>query len=90
MSLQQKLSLKLQQKMVLTPTLQQAIKLLQLTRLELQTEVTNELLENPVLEEASTTEETPQQTPEEAAAEETAPLDEFEENWVLFVEKYVK
>ena len=36
MTLNQKLSLKLQQRMVLTPTLQQAIRLLQLTRLELQ------------------------------------------------------
>ena len=54
MSLQQKLSLKLQQKIILTPTLQQAIRLLQLTRLELQQEVSQELQTNPVLEENTT------------------------------------
>ena len=42
----QKMSLQL----VMTPQLQQAIKLLQLSRLELSETVQNELLENPVLE----------------------------------------
>ena len=36
----------------MTPSLQQAIKLLQMTRLELQSVVTQELVENPILEEA--------------------------------------
>ena len=36
MALEQKLSLKLSQKLVMTPALQQAIKLLQMTRLELE------------------------------------------------------
>ena len=57
MSLQQKLALRLQQKIILTPTLQQAIRLLQLTRLELQEEVSQELQTNPVLEESATVEE---------------------------------
>ena len=43
--------LKLAQKLVLTPQLQQAIKLLQLTRLELREHISQELTENPVLEE---------------------------------------
>jgi RNA polymerase sigma-54 factor len=47
-----KQELKLAQKLVLTPQLQQAIKLLQLTRLELVEHINQELLENPVLEEA--------------------------------------
>ena len=51
MALEQKLSLKLSQKLVMTPSLQQAIKLLQMTRLELEAAVTQELVENPVLEE---------------------------------------
>ena len=51
MALEQKLSLRLAQKLVMTPSLQQAIKLLQMTRIELQTVVTQELVENPVLEE---------------------------------------
>lgn len=36
----------------MTPSLQQAIKLLQMTRMELETVLTQELVENPVLEEA--------------------------------------
>ena len=39
------------QTLVLTPSLQQAIKLLQLSRLELAEEISQELVENPVLEE---------------------------------------
>ncbi len=91
MSLQQKLSLKLQQKMVLTPTLQQAIRLLQLTRLELIQEASQELQTNPVLEEATTIEE-PVQTPaqelaaRETAAEEATPIERMEEK--IDVESY--
>jgi RNA polymerase sigma-54 factor len=47
-----KQELKLTQKLVLTPQLQQAIKLLQLTRLELVERINQELIENPMLEEA--------------------------------------
>jgi RNA polymerase sigma-54 factor len=42
MALEQKLALKLTQKLVMTPSLQQAIKLLQMTRMELETLVTQE------------------------------------------------
>src|SRR5436309_10742757 len=72
MALEQKLSLKLAQKLVMTPSLQQAIKLLQMTRMELDTLLTQELVENPVLEESSevTDEEAPR---EEAAAPEEKP-----------------
>ena len=41
---------KLAQQLVMTPQLQQAIKLLQLSRIELQEMVTTELEENPALE----------------------------------------
>ncbi len=51
MALEQKLALKLSQRLVMTPTLQQAIKLLQMTRLELQDVVNQEMVSNPVLEE---------------------------------------
>src|SRR5215207_4596144 len=57
MALEQKLSLKLAQKLVMTPSLQQAIKLLQMTRMELDTLLTQELVENPVLEESAETPE---------------------------------
>ncbi|MGE5345275.1 MAG: RNA polymerase factor sigma-54 [Acidithiobacillales bacterium] len=51
MALEQKLALRLSQRLVMTPTLQQAIKLLQMTRLELQDVVNQEMVANPVLEE---------------------------------------
>ena len=51
MALEQKLSARLSQRLVMTPSLQQAIKLLQMSKLELVEEVQQELLENPVLEE---------------------------------------
>ena len=52
MALELRQQLKLTQQLVMTPQLQQAIKLLQLSRLELMTVVQQELVENPVLEEA--------------------------------------
>lgn len=51
MALDTKLELKLAQKLIMTPQLQQAIKLLQLSRLELTQLIAQELVENPVLEE---------------------------------------
>ncbi len=53
MALEQKLHLKLSQKLIMTPSLQQAIKLLQLSKLELQEVLNQELLENPLLEETA-------------------------------------
>jgi RNA polymerase sigma-54 factor len=61
MALEQKLSLRLAQKLVMTPSLQQAIKLLQLTRMELETVLNQELVENPVLEEREETPESEEQ-----------------------------
>lgn len=51
MALELKQQLKLSQQLLMTPQLQQAIKLLQLSRLELVETVQRELLENPFLEE---------------------------------------
>ncbi len=53
MALEFRQQLRLTQQLVMTPQLQQAIKLLQLSRLELQDLVREEMLENPVLEDAS-------------------------------------
>jgi len=87
MGLEQKLHLKLSQRLIMTPSLQQAIKLLQLSKLELQEVLNQELLENPLLEEL--TEETKpeetesetaeQKTEEEAKTEETKEKDSFDE-----------
>src|SRR5690349_15937771 len=49
-----RLDLRLSQKLIMTPQLQQAIKLLQLSRLELQQSLTQHLLENPLLDEIQT------------------------------------
>jgi RNA polymerase sigma-54 factor len=72
MDLQHRLELKMLQKLILTPQLQQAIKLLQMPQLELSQTITNELVENPLLEEVA---EEPQG--EEAGAE--AEAEGFEE-----------
>src|SRR5438128_10199597 len=57
MAMEARLSLRQSQRVVMTPLLQQAIQLLQLSTLELQEVVQKELLENPLLEE---TPETPE------------------------------
>ncbi len=64
MALEQKLNLRLSQRLIMTPSLQQAIKMLQMTKLELQEEITQELTENPLLEEA-------QEVPSEAERQES-------------------
>src|ERR1700689_3359054 len=69
MALEIKQSLRLSQQLVMTPQLQQAIKLLQLNRMELQEVVTQELMENPVLEELTETPEGEHQTPTETPGE---------------------
>lgn len=71
MGLEQKLSLRLSQRLVMTPTLQQAIKLLQMTRLELSDVVNEELVANPVLEEREPEGEGPDEA--EAAGAEVSP-----------------
>lgn len=50
MALEQKLSMRMSQKLIMTPSLQQAIKLLQLTKLELSDVLTQELEQNPCLD----------------------------------------
>ena len=56
MMLQQKLQTRLVQKLILTPSLQQAIKLLPMTTLELSGMLNQEIVENPMLEEVPTEE----------------------------------
>jgi RNA polymerase sigma-54 factor len=70
MAISQKLELKLSQKLILTPQLQQSIKLLQLPQLELSQVLNQEVMENPLLEEVVEREsdyrdETPDQQREE-------------------------
>ena len=103
MALEQKLHLRLSQKLIMTPSLQQAIKLLQLSKLELQEVLNQELLENPLLEESA--EEAKQeeadveaqektQTEEEAKAAEPAPekeKDSFDEiDYDAYFQDYIE
>ncbi|MBL7714795.1 MAG: RNA polymerase factor sigma-54 [Bdellovibrionales bacterium] len=53
MAFELKQSLRLSQQLVMTPQLQQAIKLLQLNRMELAEVINQELVENPILEESA-------------------------------------
>lgn len=76
MGLEIKQSLRLSQQLVMTPQLQQAIKLLQLNRMELAEVVNQELMENPVLEELTETPEGENQTPADATAANADPESE--------------
>lgn len=64
-----KQTMNLSQGLVITPQLQQAIKLLQMSRLELETQVRSELEENPILEEAELLKEEDFERTKEAAAQ---------------------
>jgi RNA polymerase sigma-54 factor len=70
MSFELKQQLRLSQQLVMTPQLQQAIKLLQLSRLELVDVIREEIEQNPLLEEA------PEQSVEELRQDATTPLEE--------------
>ncbi|MBS1971217.1 MAG: RNA polymerase factor sigma-54 [Bdellovibrionales bacterium] len=59
----------LSQSLVITPQLQQAIKLLQMSRMELESAVRSELEENPILEEAEVLKEEDLQRTKDAATE---------------------
>lgn len=72
MAVSLKQSLNLSQTLRMTPQLQQAIKLLQLSRMELEAAVRKELEENPVLEEVTETTADEAQTLEAAGMEEAA------------------
>ena len=83
MALQQTLQVRLSQRLILTPSLQQAIKLLPMTTLELMDMLNQEVVENPLLEEVST--EEMQQADAEAQVEksdpEPEPATEKQDTW---------
>ncbi|HEV8320269.1 MAG TPA: hypothetical protein VG389_01550, partial [Myxococcota bacterium] len=66
MGIEIKQTLRMSQQLVMTPQLQQAIKLLQLNRMELIDLVQNEMVENPVLEEGAGEGEAGEAAPEGA------------------------
>jgi RNA polymerase sigma-54 factor len=83
MAISQKLHTKLVQKLILTPSLQQAIKLLPMSTLELSDLLNQEMVENPLLEEIPT--EDLQQTDAAAATDkaeaEQPPKTDKTDNW---------
>ena len=70
MAISQKLHTKLVQKLILTPSLQQAIKLLPMSTLELADLLNQEMVENPLLEEVPTEELQPAEPQQAEKAEE--------------------
>lgn len=79
MALEMRQQMKLSQQLVMTPQLQQAIKLLQLSRLELQDMVLHELEENPILEETLEQDEIKEIEQIEMVEQEPSPLEESEQ-----------
>lgn len=89
MALETKLLLKTTQKLVMTAMLQQAIKLLPLSRLELIQKVQQEILENPFLEESTTLELSDTALTNEALVQDTpeAP-EESALNWEAYLQDF--
>ena len=88
MALETKLALKTTQRLVMTAMLQQAIKLLPLSRLELIQKVHLELLENPFLEDGATQEESEVDVADEEFSQETEEESskEFDVDWEAFIQ----
>src|SRR6186997_3501341 len=81
MGIQQKLHTKLVQKLILTPSLQQAIKLLPMSTLELSDLLNQEMVENPLLEEVPTEELQPAEQQQAEKPEPEKPVAEKADNW---------
>lgn len=78
MALETKLYQKLSQQLVMTPQLRQAIKILQVSRAELETLIQEELAENPILEEGQELiEEEPASRTDESVRDEAPAQDEW-------------
>ncbi len=75
MAIELRQQLKLSQQLIMTPQLQMAIKLLQLSRLELMDTISQELEENPALEEMQ--ENAPEESTEDRDSVESEPSEEF-------------
>ena len=72
MAMQMKMQMKMSQQLIMTPQLQQAIKLLQLSRAELEELIEQTLIENPVLEEGIDMDTFPNKTEDSQKTTETA------------------
>jgi RNA polymerase sigma-54 factor len=81
MAMDAKLSLRQSQKLVMTTMLQQAIKLLPLSKLELVQLINNELLENPLLEENALLDEETASASEEISENKKEEVNDLDFNW---------
>ena len=88
MALETKLALKTTQRLVMTAMLQQAIKLLPLSRLELVQKVQQEMLENPFLEDVASQEEGELDLSDEPLTQETEeePPKELDIDWEAYLQ----
>ena len=89
------LQMKLGQQLIMTPQLQQAIKLLQLSRIELEELINQTLIENPMLEitsqentkdEQSNAEEAPESQTEATNLIEEQSQNTFDDEWQNYIE----
>lgn len=90
-----KQQLKLSQQLVMTPQLQQAIKLLQLSRLELSDLITQEINENPVLDEAlegaGKEKDNPEPSSESTPDSDSAPQNnESDFDWQNYIDRSIR
>ena len=81
MAIQQKLHTRLVQKLILTPSLQQAIKLLPMSTLELADLLNQEMVENPPLEEVPTEDLQPAEQAQQDKTEADKPSTEKTDQW---------
>ena len=81
MAISQKLHTKLVQKLILTPSLQQAIKLLPMSTLELADLLNQEMVENPLLEEVPTEDLQPAEQAQQDKTEADKPNTEKSDQW---------
>jgi len=81
MAIHQKLSARLVQKLILTPSLQQAIKLLPMSTLELAELLNQEMVENPLLEEVPSEDAQTPETTQTPETPEAAKTDDGKDTW---------
>src|SRR6187401_2098468 len=81
MAIAQKLHTKLVQKLILTPSLQQAIKVLTISTLELADLLNQEMVENPLLEEVPTEDLQPAEQAPQDKAEADKPSADKTDQW---------
>ena len=81
MAIQQRLQARLSQKLILTPSLQQAIKLLPMTTLELAELLNQEMIENPMLEEVQADDQPPEAPSTDAEPEPVKTTEDKGDTW---------